>query len=115
MQMVRPLLGGLSSFRVSIIGGFTVCLSELKCGRVYTVKTKLCISYLKYAPCNTYTVKKRGVTEHPRGAIFYGFRGNSMGYHGNNKILLPWGVQLHHVFYSVVVCTSYFDVTRSIP
>ena len=46
--------------------------------------------------------KKRGVTEHPRGAIFYCFRGNSMGYHGNSKILLPWGVQLHCVFYSVV-------------
>ena len=44
--------------------------------------------------------KKRGVTEHPRGAIFYCFRGNSMGYHGNSKILLPWGVQLHHIFYS---------------
>ena len=25
-----------------------------------------------------------------------------MGYHGNSKILLPWGVQLHRVFYSVV-------------
>ena len=47
--------------------------------------------------------KKRGVTEHPRGAIFYCFHGNSMGYHGNSKILLPWGVQLHHVFYSVIV------------
>ena len=47
--------------------------------------------------------KKRGVTEHPRGAIFYCFRGNSMGYHGNNKILLPWGVPIHRVFYSVVV------------
>ena len=47
--------------------------------------------------------KKCGVTEHPRGAIFYCFRGNSMGYHGNSKILLPWGVQLHHVFYSVAL------------
>ena len=37
--------------------------------------------------------KKCGVTEHPKGAIFYCFRGNSMGYHGNSKILLPWGVQ----------------------
>ena len=45
--------------------------------------------------------KKRGVTEHPRGAIFYCFRGNSIGYHGNSKILLPRGVQLHRVFYSV--------------
>ena len=45
--------------------------------------------------------KKRGVTEHPRGAIFHCFRGNSMGYHGNSKILLPWGVPIHHVFYSV--------------
>ena len=26
-----------------------------------------------------------------------------MGYHGNSKILLPWGVPIHHVFYSVVV------------
>ena len=42
--------------------------------------------------------KKRGVTEHPRGAIFYCFRGNSMGYHGNS---LPWGVPIHRVFYSV--------------
>ena len=24
-----------------------------------------------------------------------------MGYHGNGKMLLPWGVQLHRVFYSV--------------
>ena len=45
--------------------------------------------------------KKRGVTGHPRGAIFYCFHGNSMGYHGNSKILLPWGVLIHHVFYSV--------------
>ena len=44
--------------------------------------------------------KKRGVTEHPRGAIFYCFRGNSMGYHGNSKILLSWGVPIHNVFYS---------------
>ena len=35
--------------------------------------------------------KKCGVTDHecPRGAIFSCFRGNSMGYHGNMKILLP--------------------------
>ena len=45
--------------------------------------------------------KKRGVTEHPRGAIFYCFHGNPCCYHGNSKILLPWGVQLHRVFYSV--------------
>ena len=50
--------------------------------------------------------KKRSVTEHPRGAIFYCFRGNSMGYHGNSKILLPWGVQLHRVFYSVYTSQS---------
>ena len=45
--------------------------------------------------------KKRGVSEHPRGAIFYCFHGNPYCYHGNSKILLPWGVQLHRVFYSV--------------
>ena len=50
--------------------------------------------------------KKRGVTEHPRGAIFYRFRGNSMGYHGNSKILLPWGVPIHRVFYSVDMCSK---------
>ena len=33
------------------------------------------------------------------------FRGNSMGYHGNSKILLPWGVPIHHVFYSVYTGT----------
>ena len=44
--------------------------------------------------------KKRGVTEHPRGAIFYCFHGNPYCYHGNSIILLPWGVQLHRVFYS---------------
>ena len=42
--------------------------------------------------------QKCGVTEHPRGAIFYCFRGNSMGYHGNMKILLPWGVPIHRFF-----------------
>ena len=47
--------------------------------------------------------KKRGVTEHPRGAIFYCFHGNSMGNHGNSKIVLPWGVPIHHVFYSVAL------------
>ena len=47
--------------------------------------------------------KKRGVTEHPRGTIFYRFRGNSMGYHGNSKILLPWSVPIHRVFYSACV------------
>ena len=45
--------------------------------------------------------KKRGVSEHPRGVIFYCFHGNPYCYHGNSKILLPWGVQLHRVFYSV--------------
>ena len=44
--------------------------------------------------------KKRGVSEQPRGAIFYCFHGNPYCYHGNSKILLPWGVQLHRVFYS---------------
>ena len=60
------------------------------------------ILYYTYiiAPCGVHC-KKRGVTEHPRGAIFYCFRGNSMGYHGNSKILLPWGVPIHRVFYSV--------------
>ena len=33
--------------------------------------------------------KKCGVTEHPRGAIFYCFHGNPYCYHGNSKILLP--------------------------
>ena len=50
--------------------------------------------------------KKRGVTEHPRGAIFYCFRGNSIGYHGNSKILLPWGVLIHRVFYSVLLASN---------
>ena len=53
---------------------------------------------------NEHTVKKRGVAGHPRGAIFYCFHGgNSMCYHGNSKILLPWGVQLHRVFYSACI------------
>ena len=42
-------------------------------------------------------------SEHPRGAIFYCFHGNPYCYHGSSKILLPWGVQLHRVFYSVFV------------
>ena len=50
-----------------------------------------------------YHCKKCGVTEHPRGAIFYCFRGNSMGFHGNSKILLLWGVPIHSVF-TVYVC-----------
>ena len=49
--------------------------------------------------------KKRGVSEHPRGAIFYCFHGNPYCYHGNSKILLPWGVQLHRVFLQSM-CTS---------
>ena len=52
--------------------------------------------------------KKRGVSEHPRGAIFYFCHGNPYCYHGNSKILLPWGVPIHHVFYSellfIVLC-----------
>ena len=39
----------------------------------------------------------------PRGAIFSCFHGNPYCYHGNMKILLPWGVQLHHIF--TVYCT----------
>ena len=37
-----------------------------------------------------------------------GYHGNSkiLGYHGNSKILLPWGVQLHHIFYSVLSSTT---------
>ena len=72
--------------------------------RCMSVASILCCSY--HTHC-----KKRGVTEHPRGAIFYCFRGNSMGYHGNSKILLPWGVQLHRIFYSALIftlsCSSY--------
>ena len=49
-----------------------------------------------------------GVTEHPRGALFYCFRGNSMGYHGNMKILLPWGVPIHYIFYSEVADSLVF-------
>ena len=45
--------------------------------------------------------KKCGVTERSRGAIFSCFHGNSVGYHGNKKILLPWGIPIHHIFYSV--------------
>ena len=57
--------------------------------------------------------KKCGVTEHPKGAIFYCFHGNPYCYHGNSTILLPWGVQLHRIFYSVPIwngtlfCTEY--------
>ena len=45
--------------------------------------------------------KKCGVLEHLRGAIFSCSHGNPYCYHGNRKILLPWGIQLHHIFYSV--------------
>ena len=30
-----------------------------------------------------------------------------MGYHGNMKILLPWGVPIHHIFYSVLLLRVY--------
>ena len=54
--------------------------------------------------CLSYTVKNVvHVSEHPKGAIFSCFHGNPNCYHGNRKILLPWGVQLHHNFYSVGV------------
>ena len=49
--------------------------------------------------------KKCGVTERPRGAIFSCFRGNSMGYHGNMKILLTWGVPIHHIFLQCILST----------
>ena len=46
--------------------------------------------------------KKCGVTEHPRGAIFYCFRGNSMGwlrqsnsYCSMQVAHLPWNVRIH--------------------
>ena len=55
------------------------------------------IAVIKLTRC-----KKCGVTERPRGAIFSCFCGNSMGYHGNMKILLPWGVPIHHIFYSEI-------------
>ena len=29
-----------------------------------------------------------------------------MGYHGNSKILLPWGVPIHRVFYSAKTASS---------
>ena len=56
-----------------------------------------------YHPIHNYHCKKCSVTERPRGAIFSCFCGNSMGYHGNMKILLPgpWGVPIYHIFYSV--------------
>ena len=73
----------------------------------YTVKTEACVlgeisvpNTLLFLQC-IYTVKKCCVSECPRGAIFSCFHGNPYCYHGNRKILLPWGVQLHHIFYSV--------------
>ena len=68
-----------------------VCVCVCACVRVW-----LCI-------CVCVHCKKRGVTEHPKGAIFYCFHGNPYCYHGNSKILLLWGVQLHRIFYSVCV------------
>ena len=54
---------------------------------------------------NTNYCKKCGVTEHPRGAIFSCFRGNSMGYNGNMKILLPWGILIHRILKILMWCT----------
>ena len=42
-----------------------------------------------------YHCKKCGVTEHPRGAIFYCFHGNSMGYNGKNIAPLGCSVTPH--------------------
>ena len=70
--------------------------------------TEICTLQMQCSLSYGYCIhcKKRGVTEHPRGAIFYCFHGNPYCYHGNSKILLPWGVQLHRVFYSVQMITS---------
>ena len=45
-------------------------------------------------------------------AIFYCFHDNSMGYHGDSKILLPWGVPIHRIFYSAVAMET--DLTGHI-
>ena len=36
---------------------------------------------------------------------------NPYCYHGNRKILLPWGIQLHHIFYSDDGCTLIWPYT----
>ena len=71
------------------------------CAFMHSMHTYVCACVHLFT--RTYHCKKHGVSEHPRGAIFYCFYGNPYYYHGNNKILLPWGVQLHRVFYSVYV------------
>ena len=78
----------------------------------YGVLCVMCVCVHVY--CSVHC-KKRGVTEHPRGAIFYCFRGNSMGYYGNSKILLPWGVPIHRVFLQCVyiaIIIQYTYVTK---
>ena len=71
--------------------------------RVVVITTRtLLYTYIKFSNKSLYIhCKKCGVTECPRGAILSCFCGNSVGYHGNMKILLPWGVLIHHIFYSV--------------
>ena len=80
--------------------GIKECFSQC-----VTVCTCACVYVCVCAHC-----KKCGVTECPRGAIFSCFHGNSMGYHGNMKILLPWGILIHHIFYSAcALCIAMCD------
>ena len=69
-------------------------------------------SQLPLLAISIYTVKKCGVTECPRGAIFSCFHGNSMSYHGNMKILLPWGVSIYHIFFTVYAPHNYMPSTN---
>ena len=71
------------------------------------------IDHSSHIPVDTYKhCKKCGVTERLRGAIFSCFRGNSMGYHGNMKILLPLGVPIHHIFFIVRIIKSGLELTH---
>ena len=80
---------------------YIICLARISFIKVPSLNNAH-HKYLSKSHSRNVHCKKRGVTEHPRGAIFYCFHGNSMGYHRNSKILLPWGGPIHRVFYSVV-------------
>ena len=55
------------------------------------VEAALLVLAGKCCSWHTHHCKKCGVSERPRGAMFSCFHCNLYCYHGNGKILLPWG------------------------
>ena len=64
----------------------------------YHYLCQLCHTLLQRTACTLSKMQCFITSQGPGEQYFPCFHGNPYCYHGNRKILLPWGIQLHHIF-----------------